>query len=215
MGFWKVKGLQVVSGVGHLFASNTGGTFPVFEYIESFENPHALPTNVATCDLVASVAASNDAGGADLTIVAAVAAHLATCPRNIVIAADAAQTEIVTVTGTDQFGTAQTEEITFNGAAVVEGTKVWGSVTTIHQAQRSGAANIGCGFGSIFGTSRRVLGIGLDGAVFTTASGVATSVQETTRPVKTTTAGVHGVTFNTAIAATKTYVLLYHSDEAR
>lgn len=215
MGFWKVKGLQVISGLGHLFASNTGAGYPVFEYVETFANPHAVPTNVSTCDLVTSVAASNDAAGADLTIVPAVAAHLTTCPRNIVIAADAAQTEHIHITGTDQFGTAQTEQITFNGAAVVAGTKVWGSVTTIHQDQRSGAANIGCGFGSIFGTSRRVLGLGLDGCVYVTATGKLAGVQETTRPVKSTTSGVHGVTFNTAIAATNTYDLLYHSDEAR
>ena len=215
MAFWKVKGVQVVSGIGHLFAVNTGTSYPTFEYVETFKNPLAVPTNVATCDLVVSVAASNAAGGADLTLVAAVKNTLTTIPRNVVIAADAAQTELCTVTGYDQFGTAQTEDITFNGAAVVAGTKVWGSITTIHQVQRSGAANIGCGLGSIFGTSRKILGLSLDAAVYTTASGVETGVQETTRPVKTTTSGVHGVTFSTAIAVTKTYDLIYHSNEAR
>lgn len=192
---------------------NTGATLPNIEYHDVYTNPGAVPTNVATCDLVTSVAAG--AGDTVLTMVAAVKNTLSTIPRNIVIAADAAQTENCNIIGFDQFGTAQTETIVFNGAAVVAGTKVWGSVTSITQIARSGVANIGCGLGSIFGTSRRLLGLALDGSVWTTASGRYTSVQETTRPVKTTTASVHGVTFSTAIAATKTYELDYFSDEMR
>jgi hypothetical protein len=213
MGFWKVKGLQAIGGIGHLFAMNTGGAFPLFENLEVYTNPLAVPTNVATCDLVTSVAAG--VGDTVLTMVAGVKATLSTIPRNVVIAADAAQTENCNIVGFDQFGNAQTETIVFNGAAVVAGTKVWGSLTSITQMARSGAANIGCGLGSIIGTSRRITGLEIDGAVYTTANGVATSVQETTRPVKSTTAAVHGVTFNTALAVTKTYMLLYHSDEAR
>jgi len=213
MGFWKVKGLMAVSGLGHLFAMNTATAFPVFEYVDVFVNPLAVPTNVATCDLVTSVAAG--VGDTVLTMVAGVKATLSTIPRNVVIAADAAQTEDCNIVGFDQFGNAQTETIVFNGAAVVPGTKVWGSLTSITQKARSGAANIGCGLGSIVGTSRKIIGLSLDGGVYTTANGVATSVQETTRPVKNTTAAVHGVTFTTALAATKTYMLLYHSDEAR
>lgn len=213
MSFVKFKGVMVSTGIGHMFGANTSTAFPVYEYVDVWANPGVVPTNVATCDLVVSVAAA--AGDTALTLVAAVAAKLTTIPRNIVIAADAAQTEACNLVGFDQFGTAQTEAITFNGAAVVAGTKVWGSITSITQVARSGVANIGCGFGSIFGTSRRIIGLQTDGAVFTTTSGAVTAVQETTRPVKTTTSGVHGVTFTTAIAATKTYCLLYHSDEAR
>jgi hypothetical protein len=58
-------------------------------------------------------------------------------------------------------------------------------------------------------------GLAIDGAVFTTASLFGTAVQETTRPVKATTAGVYGVTFNTALVDTKTYVVSYGSDEVR
>lgn len=209
------KVFGAIIGLGTRRAANTGGAWDDFGYVDVFANPAATPTNVATCTLVTSVAAPSDAAGADLTIVAAVEATLRTQPRSLAIAADAGQTEAVTVTGKDQFGNAQTEEITFNGAAVVQGTKVWGRVTGIHCAQRSGAANIGVGLGTILGTSRRIHGISIDGGVYTTASGKLTAVQETTRPVKSTTAGVHGVTFSTALAATKTYILRYRSDEAR
>jgi hypothetical protein len=217
MSFQKhLKGIVAKTGLGTAKAANTGGAFNAIRYVDIWSNPPVVPTSEgATCTLVTTVAASNDVAGVDLTIVSGVEALLRTTPRNLCIWASAGQTEIVSVTGTDQFGTAQTEDITFNGNAAVQGTKVWGSITTIHQAQRSGAANIGIGFGSIFGTSRRVLGLGLDGAVYVTATGITATVQETTRPVKTTTTAVQGVTFTTAIAATNTYVLSYLSDEAR
>jgi hypothetical protein len=215
MAFWKVKGVQVVSGIGHLFAVNTATGYPTFEYVETFKNPTIVPTAVASGNLVTTVASPSGAGGLDLTLVTAVELLLRTIPRNVAIVASAAETTTALVTGFDQFGTAQTETVTFNGATVVEGTKVWGAITTIHAAQRSGTATIAVGFGSIFGTSRKIIGISIDGATYTTSAGVETGVQETTRPVKTTTAGVHGVTFTTAIAATKTYDLIYHSDEAR
>lgn len=201
-------------GVAVRCAGNTGGDYPSAIYVDTFENPAATPTDVASCDLVVSVAASNDAAGADLTIVSAVEATLRTQPRSIAIAADAAQTENVTVTGKDQFGNAQTEVIAFNGAAVVQGTKVWSAITTIHQAQRSGAANIGAGLGTILGTSRRLMCV-LQGVVFTTTNARKSGVRETTTPVKSTTTDVHGATFNTAIAVTKTYDLYYISDELR
>lgn len=213
MGFWKVKGLQVISGLGHLYAMNTQTGYPVFEYLDVFVNPLAACTSLATCDLVVSHAAA--VGAENMTLAPAVEATLRTIPRNVIIWADAAQTEHCHVTGFDQFGNAQTEQITFNGAAAVVGTKVWGAITTALQDARSGAANIGMGLGSIVGTSRKILGLGLDGAVYTTANGKYEGVQETTRPVRNAIAACHGITFNTALAATKTYELLYHSDEAR
>jgi len=200
----------VVSGVvgcGGRKAANTGGALTRIRVHDVFANPAAAAVDT----VVASVAASNDAAGADLTLLQTTLDP----PRNLSITADAAQTEKITVTGTDQFGNAQTEEITFNGAATVAGTKVFKTLTTVHQAQRSGAANISVGVGSILGTSRRVVGCGLDGGVYTTANGETTMVQETTRPVRAVTANVHGVTFSTALAATKTYELAYFTDEAR
>jgi hypothetical protein len=213
MGFWKVKGIQVVSGIGHLFACNSAISYPVFEYLDVFVNPLAACTSLATCDLVVSHAAVTPAG--NMTLVTAVEATLRTIPRNVIIWADGAQTEHAHVTGTDQFGVAQTEQITFNGAAAVVGTKVWGAITTILQDDRSAAANIGVGLGSIVGTSRKVLGLSIDAAVYTTANGRYEGVQETTRPVRNAVAACHGFSFATALAATKTYELLYHSDEAR
>jgi len=217
MAFQKhMKGIIARLGLGTGMAANGYGAFNAVRYTDVWSNPPVVPTSEgATCNLVTTVAAPDGAAGADLTIVAGAEALLRVTPRNLTIWASAAQTEKVTVTGTDQFGTAQTEDITFNGNAAVHGTKVWGAISKIHCEQRSGAANIGIGFGSIFGTSRKLLGLGLDGAVFATASGPAASVQETTRPVKTTTASVEGATFSSAIAATNTYVLSYLSSEAR
>jgi hypothetical protein len=215
-GFMKMKGLAALLGVGTTKAGNTGGALVNMRYTDVFSNPPVVPTSEgATCTLVTTVAASNAALGVDLTIVTAVEATLRTQPRNLTIWASAGQTEALNVTGYDQFGTAQTENITFNGNAAVHGTKVWGAITTIHQVQRSGAADIGVGLGSIFGTSRVMNGLAIDGAVYTTSSGASTAVQETTRPVKAPTASVYGVTFGTAIAATKTYVVSYGSSEVR
>jgi len=215
-GFMKMKGLAALLGVGTTKAANTGGALVNMRYTDVFSNPPVVPTSEgATCTLVTTIAASNAGAGVDLTIVTAVEATLRTQPRNLTIWASAGQTEALNVTGTDQFGTAQTEDITFNGNAAVHGTKVWGSITTIHQVQRSGIADIGVGLGSIFGTSRVMNGLAIDGAVYTTASGAATAVQETTRPVKAPTASVYGVTFATAISASKTYVVTYGSSEVR
>lgn len=196
-------------GVGSRKAANTGGALVNMHYVDTFADPIVASTNNATSLIVTTVAA--DAGEVALTI-----ATQPDYPRNLAISADAAQTENVTIVGTDQFGVAQTEVIAFNGAAVVAGTKVFKTITSITQAARApGAANIAVGVGSIIGTSRRMNGLNIDGAVFTTASGYLTAVQEATRPVKAPTAAVYGVTFNTAIAATKTYCIAYGSDEMR
>jgi hypothetical protein len=193
-------------GVGGRKAANTGGALTRILVHDVF----AAPVAAAVDTIVASVAASNEAAGADPAIAAQ-----PDIPRNLSITSDAAQTEKVTATGTDQFDNAQTEDITFNGAATVAGTKIFKTVTKLHQAQRSGAANISVGCGSLVGTSRRIVGCGIDGGVYTTASGETTMVQETTRPVRAVTASVHGVTFSTALAAAKTYELSYWTDEAR
>lgn len=190
-------------GVGSRKAGNTGGAFPAVRYVDIFAG------GLADDDLiVVSVAAA--VGAASLTIAAQ-----PDIPRNLTITADAAQTESVTFTGTDQFDAAQTEEIHFNGAATVAGTKIFKTVTAAACEARSGAANISCGTGQIIGTSRRVLGFGMSAGVYTTASGLTTMVQDTTCPVKAVTADVHGVTFQHSLAAATTTVLSYLSDEAR
>lgn len=208
-----IKNLAAKLGIGTAKTTNTGAALVRMVYCDTFVNPAILITANADSTLVTTVAAA--AGTTSLTIVAAEEAKLRSVgPRSVAICSDAAQTEAVTVTGTDQFGTAQTEAISFNGATVVKGTKVWGSISSISQAARSGAANISVGWGDIFGTGRKLMHV-LSGAVFTTSSGEATEVKETTDPLKVTTASVSGVTFTTAIAATKTYELRYLSNEIR
>lgn len=201
-----IKLLAASLGVGTHKAANTAGSFVNMRYTDVIAGPVAAAADT----IVTAVAASNAAGGADLTIAAQ-----PDFPRNITITADAAQTEAVTITGTDQFDAAQTEAITFNGAATVAGKKVFKTVTLVHQAQRSGAANISVGTGVIMGTSRKMNSLGIDAAVYTTASGATTAVQETTRPVKAPTANVHGVTFNTDPDPAKTHLLSYGSSEIR
>lgn len=205
MSFQKAKrGILAGIGSGTALAANTGGAFPVVRYVDVFAaaDPAAVDT------IVAAVAAS--VGAVNLAIQAQPG-----IPRNITITADAAQTEVCVITGTDQFGNAQTESITFNGAATVAGTKVFKTVTQVANGARSGAANISVGCGNIIGTSRRCLGFGMSSGVYTTASGLTTMVQNTTAPVKAVTANVHGVTFQNNLAAATTTVLSYLSDEAR
>jgi hypothetical protein len=104
--------------------------------------------------------------------------------------------------------------ISCNGAAIVNGTKVFASITAASfAAYTGGAQTVTVGQGSIMGTSHRVIGLGIDGMVYVASSGRLTGVQETTRPVKTTTASVYGVTFNSALAAANTYELRYQSDQ--
>ena len=89
-------------------------------------------------------------------------------------------------------------------------------MTTIHcETPSTGTPSVSMGTGPILGTARKMNSLCVDGTVYTTASGASTAVQETTRPVKAPTAGVYGVTFGTAIAATKTYVVAYGSSEVR
>jgi len=203
-GFMKMKGLAALLGVGSTKAANTGGDLVAMRYVDVISNPLAAAVDT----IVATVAASH----VDLTLLVTTLDF----PRNLTITADGAQTEAVTVTGTDQFDAAQTESISFNGASTVVGTKVWKTLTSVHCATPApGGANVSVGVGSILGTSRKLNGLGIDGAVYTTTSGAATAVQETTRPIKPATADVHGVTFNTALAATKTYVISYLSSEVR
>jgi hypothetical protein len=200
-------------GCGSRKAGNTGGALNRVLVHDTWAAPPVIPTSEgATCTLVVTVAAA--VGAVNLAMVAAVEALLRETPRNLAIWASAAQTEHLHVTGFDQFGVAQTEQITFNGNAKVEGTKVWGAITTLACDARSGAADIGVGFGALFGTSRKLIGV-VDGYVGTTASGVYAAVRETTEPLKSTTADVHAVTFAAAIAAEKTYEVHYLTDEAR
>jgi hypothetical protein len=191
-------------GFGSRRAANTGGAFPCYRYVDVFAGPDPAAVDTIVTAVAASVGAVNLAIAAQPDI-----------PRNITITADAAQTEVCTITGTDQFGNAQTEAITFNGASTVAGTKVFKTVTQVANGARSGAANISVGCGDIIGTSRRVLGVGMTSGVYTTASGMTTMVQQTTCPVKAPTANVHGVTFQNGVAAATTTVLSYLSDEAR
>ena len=191
-------------GFGSRRAANTGGAFPCYRYVDVI----AGPAPAAVDSIVAAVAAA--VGAVNLTVAAQ-----PDIPRNLTITADAGQTEHILFTGTDQFGNVQTETIHFNGAATVAGTKVFKTVVSAACEARSGAANISVGCGDIIGTSRRCLGFGMSSGVYTTASGLTTMVQNTTCPVKAPTADVHGVTFQTAVAAATTTVLSYLSDEAR
>jgi hypothetical protein len=197
-------------GVGSRKAGNTGGALVNVRYTDVFAAPHAASTDAASCHLITPVAVSDSAGATGVVIAQP------DFPRNLVVFCTAANTGDVTLTGLDQFGNAISEVIAANGAAVVAGTKVFAVLSTVTSANRSaGATTLSVGVGSILGSSRMMNSLGIDGAVYTTSSGATTAVQETTRPVKAPTANVHGVTFATALADTKTYLLAYGSSEAR
>lgn len=199
--------LECRNGFGTLKTTDTGADFPVFACTEVFENPKAT----ASTGCLGATALPSEAA---TTVTEGITQP--DYPRSLQMVASAAATSVVTAYGYDQFGNAINEEFTLNGTSDVLGTKVSASITKFVLATRiDGAANLTVGFGKILGTSRRVLGLALDGAVFATSGGKLASVQETTRPVKATTAGVQGAYFNTALAATNTYILRYHTDEIR
>jgi len=212
-GFMKMKGLAALIGVGTTKAANTGGAYVDMHYVDVFADPHAASTNAASCHLLgaAGVGQLLEAGITNPTVFNAI-----DFPRNIVIWADGACTSHINFTGTDQFDAVITEEIICNGAAIVAGLKVFKTITACECAAFTvGAQTVTVGVGVILGTSRRMNGLAIDGAVYTTASGASTAVQQTTRPVKAPTAGVYGVTFATAPTASTTHLLSYGSDEVR
>jgi len=209
----KMKGLAAALGVGTTKAANTGAALVNMRYVDSFAGPLATSVSAATSLLIGAAGAGQllTTGVTTPTVFNAI-----DFPRNLTVWADGACTSAITITGLDQFGTAISEVITCNGSAIVAGTKVFASITAVSCAAYTvGAQTVTVGQGSILGTSRRMNGLSIDGAVFTTSSGYLTAVQETTRPVKAPTAGVYGVTFTTALADTKTYRVAYGSDEIR
>jgi len=199
--------LECRNGFGTLKTTDTGADFPVFACTEVFENPKATASTGCL-----GATAMPESGSAEVTAGITQPDY----PRSLQMVASGACTSQVTVHGYDQFGNAITEAFTLDGTSDVPGTKVFASITKFVLATRTdGAANLTVGFGKILGTSRRLLALALDGAVFVTSSGKAAAVQETTRPIKATTAGVQGAYFNTALAATNTYILRYSTDEIR
>jgi hypothetical protein len=214
-GFMKMKGLAAILGLGTTKAGNTGGALVNMRYTDTFAGPHAASTNAASSHLMGAAGAGQllAAGITTPTVFNAI-----DFPRNITVWADGACTSHINFTGTDQFGNVITEEIICNGAAIVAGTLVFKTITACECAAFTvGAQTVTVGVGSILGTSRKMNGLSIDGAVFVTAAGtgINSAVQETTRPVKPATADVHGVTFNTALADTNTYVVSYGSSEVR
>jgi hypothetical protein len=212
-GFMKMKGLAALIGIGTTKAGNTGGALVNMKYCDVFKNPLATSTSAAT-SLLMGASGAGQLLAAGITVPTVF--NAIDFPRNLTVWADGACTSIISFTGTDQFGNVITEDITCNGAAIVAGTKVFATITACSCAAFTvGAQTVTVGQGSILGSSRQMNGLMIDGAVYTTSSGLGTAVQETTRPVKAPTAAVYGVTFNTAIAVTKTYVLSYGSNEVR
>jgi hypothetical protein len=200
-------------GVGGRQASNTGGAFVNVQVTDVFAAPLATSVSAAT-SLLAGAAGAGQllTTGVTTPIVYANPA----IPRNLTVWATGACTSAITITGTNQFDVAISEAISCNGAAIVAGTLVFKTITAISCAAYTvGAVTVSVGQGSILGSGRKMNSLAIDGAVYTTASGATTAVQETTRPVKAVTVDVHGVTFATALADTKTYLLQYGSSEAR
>jgi hypothetical protein len=183
-------------GIGHTRTVDDD-TYVIIEYVQRWYHPTALSAD----GLVTSVALPSGSGGANGTLVTTTL----DVPRNITIVADAGQTSIATITGTDMWGATQTESITFNGTNTVQGNKAFKTVSQVHFAQRSGAANATVGWGDKLGLKRSALGLGGVGSVDNVLEAVAPIVS-----------GVYDtVLFSTALNASKTYILIFKSDEIK
>jgi hypothetical protein len=195
----KIKGVALANhGIG---AQRTalGENYPWALYKDRWYHPTAPDDN----GLVTTVALPSAGGGADATIVGTGTPDF---PRNVTIIADAAQTSICTITGINhKTGLSDTEALTFNGTNEVAGAKAWDLVTKVHFAVRSGAANAIVGWGSVLGLSRLP-----DGMI---AQGAVDAAHESTDPGVNPTNQTCG--FNTSLANTKVYEILYSSSVTR
>lgn len=102
-------------------------------------------------------------------------------PRNVVIDSGGADTAVLTITGTDQFGATMVENITLNGTTAVAGLKAFKTVTSIvSSAAIANGAFVGTGdvLGLPFAVydSGSLLGEHEDGAAATAGTLVAAAV---------------------------------------
>jgi len=134
-------GIGRISGLG-----DAKGRVAFTEYIQVW---HAPVLGTATA-VLGTTALPSGSSGSDVTTGLTSPAH----PRNVTVIADAAATSVVTVYGTNQFGTAISEDLTLNGTTSVVGSKIFATITKVHMAQRSGPGNITIGLGSKLGLLR-------------------------------------------------------------
>ena len=121
-------------------------------------------------------------------------------PRNVIIDAAGAATAVLTVTGTDVYGSPMSEAITLNGTTAVAGKKAFKTITRV--AASAAATDFFVGTGDVFGlpiraNSRNYVMTAWGGAFVTTGTFAAAV---TTSPATTTTGDVRG-TFAPADAA--------------
>jgi hypothetical protein len=196
----KLKGCVVANhGLGlDRTAIGTVG-YPCVFYQERYYHPLAEDVDY----IVDEVAAPSGAGGLDGTLLHTTLDF----PRNVTITSDGAQTSTCKIDGTDQYGKAQTETLTFNGAATVVGNHVFATISKAHFSQRSGAANVSVGIGSKLGLHRIANQMFIRGTV--------DGAVEATVPVADPGTSHDSVVFNTALDPAKVYRVLYTSDEEK
>jgi hypothetical protein len=113
-------------------------------------------------------------------------------PRNVIVDAAGAATAVLTVTGTDVYGSAMSEAITLNGTTAVAGTKAFKTITRI--AASAAATDFFVGTGDVLGLpvsvpTRNYMLTAWDGAFVTTgtfAAADATAATTTTDDVRGT-----------------------------
>lgn len=115
-------------------------------------------------------------------------------PRNVVIDSGGADTAVLTITGTDQYGVAMTENITLNGTTAVAGKKAFKTVTSVVSgATISNGAFVGTGdvlglpfFLAAAGHVLKELEDGAAPTAGTVVAGVTTEATATTGDVRGT-----------------------------
>lgn len=111
-------------------------------------------------------------------------------PRNLtMVAATTAHTQVVRVTGTDQYGDVMIEDLTLNGTTAVSGVKAFKGLTSIVIPPGAAASTIDVGYGDVLGIPYRfststhaIGGLLVNNVVNTTATfvtGLATTVTAT------------------------------------
>jgi hypothetical protein len=176
-------------------SSLDGGEAQAMMFLERWYHPAAIDDDW----VLTTTALPTAAAGSDPT-----PTHTALdFPRNVTVVASAAATSVVTVTGTRE-GATQSEALTLTGTATVTGSKIFDVITGVHFAQQiDGAANIKVGIGNKLGLARTPIAF--------LPEGLVDNALESTVPTLDLTN--HSVAFNTALAATKVYVLKYWSSE--
>lgn len=181
-------------GIGKVVDTNTA--YPVITYLERWYHPAvAHDDSVLLATAIGSVATT-------LSPASLVTATM-DFPRNLQVICTVASTGHIHVTGTNYDGATVTEQFACATDAVV-GNVAFATITSVLIDARSGSASdVVIGYGSKLGLKRQIVDLDVIGSV--------DGVFEANRPTVST--AYNTVTFDTALSASKTYILKYDSSD--